>query len=270
MLTSRLVPGISSTLNSSTSFLDVRSALDFFARVIMQDLTGTTGKGVKIALIDSGVNPHHSHVERVAGGIHFFLDQTETLRQDQDFLDRLGHGTALAGIVRAKAPEAELYAVKIFYDRLATSFPVLEEALLWSIHYGIKVINLSLGTNNPQHQEKLEQVVSKARAAGAIIVASAPPTGAEWLPAALPGVVGVAGDNRCGWAQYLYLAEDPIPFRAHPCPRPLPGPAQRRNFRGHSFASAHLTSEIARLVETNPFLTSEKAKAYLIDTAMET
>jgi subtilisin len=233
----------------------------------MQDLTGTTGRGVKVALIDSGVNPHHSHVERIAGGIHFFLDQAETLRQDEDFLDRLGHGTALAGIVRAKAPEAELYAVKIFHDRLATYFPVLEAALLWAINSGIKVINLSLGTNNPQHRGKLEQVEAKGGTAGAIIVASAPPEGAEWLPAALPGVVGVAGDDRCGWAEYLYMAEDPIPFRAHPCPRPLPGPVQRRNFRGHSFASAHLTSEIARLAERNPSLTSAEAKAYLMDLA---
>jgi subtilisin len=231
---------------------------------------GMTGeKLTRIALIDSGVNPHHSHVERVEGGTHFFLDQAGALKQDKDFLDRLGHGTALAGIVRAKVPEAELYAVKIFHDRLATHFPVLEAALLWAIDWGIKIINLSLGTNNPDHQEKLEQVVSKAEAAGAIIVASAPPDGAEWFPAVLPGVLGVAGDDRCGWAEYLYMAEDPISFRAHPCPRPLPGPAQSRNFRGHSFASAHLASEIACLAERNPSLTNKEARAYLIDTAAE-
>ena len=90
---------------------------------------------------------------------------------------------------------------------------------------------------------------------------------AEWLPAAFPGVLGVAGDDHCSWAEHLYIAEDPIPFRAHPCPRPLPGPAQRRNFRGHSFASAHLSSEVARLVERNPALTSEEARVSLINTA---
>jgi hypothetical protein len=235
----------------------------------MQDLSGTTGKGVKVALVDSGVNPHHSHVERVAGGIHFFLDEAGALKQDEDFFDRIGHGTALAGIVRAKAAEAELYAVKIFHHQLATRFPMLEAALLWAINFGIKIINLSLGTNNPEHREKLEQIVAKAAAAGAIIIASAPPQGVEWFPAALPGVVGVAGDDRCGWAEHLHMVEDPISFRAHPCPRPLPRPAQRRNFRGHSFASAHLTSEIVRLAETNPSLTSQEAKAYLIDTARE-
>ena len=226
-----------------------------------------TGKGVRVALVDSGINPHHSHVERVEGGVSFFLDGTGTLRQNDNFLDRLGHGTALAGILRAKAPGIELYAVKIFHDRLATHFTVLEAALLWAIDSGVKIINLSLGTNNPGHQKRLESVVTKAKAAGTIIVASAPPNGAEWLPAALPGVVGVAGDDRCGWGEHLYMADDPIAFRAHPCPRSLPGPAQQRNFRGHSFASAHLTSEIALLAEKAPSLTSEEAKAYLIDTA---
>ena len=80
------------------------------------------------------------------------------------------------------------------------------------------------------------------------------------------GSHGVAGDDRCSWGEHLYTADDPIAFRAHPCPRPLPGPAQQRNFRGHSFASAHLTSKIALLAEKNS-LTSEKAKAYLIGTA---
>lgn len=234
---------------------------------MVRDITGATGKGVRVALIDSGINPHHSHVERVEGGVSFFLDSTGTLRHNDNFLDRLGHGTALAGILRAKAPGVELYAVKIFHDRLAAHFTVLEAALLWAIDCRAKVINLSLGTNNPDHRERLELVVARAKAASAIIVASAPPNDAEWLPAALPGVMGVAGDERCGWSEHLHIAGDPIAFRAHSCPRPLPGPAQQRNFRGHSFASAHLTSEIALRAERKPSLTSEEAKAYLIDTA---
>ena len=160
------------------------------AKMMARDIADTTGKGVKVALVDNGINPHHSHVMRVEGGVSFFLDTTGTLRQDSNFLDRLGHGTALAGILRAKAPGVELYAVKIFHDRLATHFTVLEAALLWAIDFRVKAINLSLGTNNSDHRERLESVIAKSKAAGTIIVAAAPANGAEWLPAALPGVMG--------------------------------------------------------------------------------
>jgi len=98
-------------------------------------------------------------------------------------------------------------------------------------------------------------------------VASSPPGRADVFPAALPGVIGVAGDDHCGWGEHRYIADDPIPFRAHPCPRPLPGPAQARNFRGHSFASAHLSALLALLVEKHPGLTVDEAREYLIKNA---
>jgi Subtilase family len=215
----------------------------------LTDLHGTTGAGVRVALIDSGVNAGHSHVGSLAGGVGFSLTASREVQQTTEHEDRLGHGTALAGVLRAKAPQVELYAVKIFTDRLAAS---------------IEVINLSLGTANPNHRERLLDTVARANTAGTILVASSSPQQAEVLPAALPGVVGVAGDERCGWADYLYVEGDPIPFRAHPCPRPLPGPAQVRNFRGHSFASAHVSALFALVMERYPRLTVEAAREFLI------
>jgi hypothetical protein len=126
------------------------------------------------------------------------------------------------------------------------------------------IINLSLGTANPQHRERLRATVTQANATGSILVASSPPGQADVLPAALPGVIAVAGDERCEWADYLYIEDDPISFRAHPCPRPLPGPAQARNFRGHSFASAHVSALLALVVEKYPRLTVQEAGEFLI------
>ena len=228
------------------------------------DLSTATGAGVRVALIDSGVNAQHSHVGFLAGGISFAVTADGEVRESDDYADRLGHGTALAGILRAKAPQVELYAVKIFTDRLVTSLAVLEAALLWGVQQNMKILNLSLGTANPDHRARLLEVVAQANAAGTLLVASAPPGRADVFPAALPGVIGVAGDDRCGWGEHRYIADDPIPFRAHPCPRPLPGPAQARNFRGHSFASAHLSALLALLVEKHPGLTVDEAREYLI------
>jgi len=228
------------------------------------DLSTATGAGVRVALIDSGVNAQHSHVGFLAGGISFAVTADGEVRESDDYADRLGHGTALAGILRAKAPQVELYAVKIFTDRLVTSLAVLEAALLWGVQQNMKILNLSLGTANPDHRARLLEVVAQANAAGAFLVASAPPGRADVFPAALPGVIGVAGDDHCGWGEHRYIADDPIPFRAHSCPRPLPGPAQARNFRGHSFASAHLSALLALRVEKQPGLTVDEAREYLI------
>ncbi|MGE0821023.1 MAG: S8 family serine peptidase [Candidatus Binatia bacterium] len=222
------------------------------------------GAGVRIALIDSGVNPQHSHVGGIAGGVGFSVNADRVVQRHADFGDRIGHGTALAGILKAKAPQAELYAVKIFTDRLQVSFPVLDQALQWAITERMHIINLSLGTTNSQHRDRLTVLVAEAREAGTMIVASAPAGQSAVFPAVLPGVIGVADDDRCSWAQYRYVAHAPIPFRAHPSPRPLPGPAQAHNFRGPSFASAHVSALLALLLEMHPGVTGDDARALLI------
>ena len=225
-------------------------------------LRRATGRGVRIALIDSGVNARHSHVGFVAGGTTVSVEENGQVCFGEDYADRIGHGTALAGVLRAKAPQAELFAVKIFGDRLATSILVLDAALRWAIEHQMHVINLSLGTANPAHRERLATTVMDAETAGTIIVASSPPQEEPMLPASFPDVIGVAGDERCGWIDYLYLPESPIPFRAHPCPRPLPGPAQARNFQGHSFASAHVSALLALWCEIYPGKTTTDAKEF--------
>ncbi len=230
------------------------------------DLSTATGAGVHVALIDSGVNAQHSHVGFLAGGAAFLAAADGRVQQQEDYSDRIGHGTALAGILRAKAPQVEIYAVKIFTDRLTASIAVLEAALTWAVQQRMHIINLSLGTTNPDHRARLSEIVTRANAVGTLLVASSPPGHLDVFPAALPGVIGVAGDDQCGWTEHRYVADDPIPFRAHPCPRPLPGPAQARNFRGHSFASAHLSALLALLVEKRPDFTVSDAQQYLRQT----
>jgi hypothetical protein len=222
-----------------------------------------TGAGVRVALIDSGVNAQHPHVGFVSGGTAFAVTPDGALQQSDQYTDRLGHGTALAGILRAKAPGVEIYAVKIFADRLAAPFAVLAAGLRWAIEQHMHVINLSLGTDNPAHRERLSALVARAKDANALLVASSPPGRADVLPAALPGVIGAAGDEECQWGVHRYVPADPIPLRAHPHPRALPGLPQARNFRGHSFASAHIAAVLALLREQRPQLTVEEAQGCL-------
>ena len=231
-------------------------------------LAAPTGTGVKVALIDSGVNAQHSHVRHMAGGIQFFLSDEGAVQTSPEYPDHMGHGTALAGVLRAKAPQVELYAVKIFSDHLATSFPVLEAALYWAIEQRIKIINLSLGLINPDHRASLIKIVMRLQEANLVLVAASPPDRSDVLPATLPGVIGVAGDETCAWDEHRYIADSAVPFRTHPHPRRLPGPAQGQNFQGHSFASAHISALLARQAEQQPDLGVAAAQEYLKRTSM--
>jgi len=112
--------------------------------------SGATGSGVTVALLDSGVHGEHPHVGGVRGG-RSFLAETDA----NDFVDRVGHGTAVAAAIREKSPAVELIAARIFDRQLATNVDVLVQAIRWAADEGAQLINLSLGTVNPAHAEKL-------------------------------------------------------------------------------------------------------------------
>jgi Subtilase family len=232
-----------------------------------ESLSIRTGEGVRIALIDSGINAGHSHVGPIAGGVAFDAGPQGEVLQSSDYRDALGHGTALAGILKFKAPEATVFAVKIFTDRLVTSIEILEAALRWAIENEMHVVNLSLGTVNLEHRARMVKVAAKAKRAGTLIAASSPPQRTDVLPAALDGVFGVAAGEDCSWSEYRCVLDDPIHFRAHPSPRPLPGLDQSRNYRGHSFASAHLSALLALLIQDRTDLGFEGVRERLIKTA---
>lgn len=232
-----------------------------------ESLSTRSGEGIRIALIDSGINAGHSHVGPIAGGVAFAAGPTGEVLQTSDYRDFLGHGTALAGILKFKAPEATLFAVKIFTDRLVTSIEILEAALRWAIERKMHVVNLSLGTANREHRARMAGIAAMAKRAGTLIAASSPPERADMLPAALEGVFGVAAGDDCSWSEYRYISDDTIHFRAHPSPRPLPGLDQSRNYRGHSFASAHLSALLALLIQDRPGLGFAGARERLIRSA---
>ena len=206
----------------------------------------TMAKGVRVAVIDSGVHAAHPHVQGVAGGIG--IDRFG--REQADFVDRLGHGTAVVAVIREKAPDAGIVAIKVFDRELATTATALVAAIGYGVRAGAHVINLSLGTANAEHEAMLAEVVADAVARGVVIVAAAPDEQARWLPGALPGVVTVALDwtlPRDACAVESAAAHD-IRLRASGFPRPVPGVPPERNLKGVSFAVANATGLLARLV----------------------
>jgi len=216
------------------------------------NLDGGSGKGVKVAVIDSGINAQHSHVQRVAGGVHILLGSGGALEFLPDWRDSLGHGTAVAGVLRAKAPDAELYSVKVFDRQLRTQAKIVAAAIRWAADNRMDIANCSLGTAEAEHRALLQKACEYAAGKGVIVVAASESPDAELFPACLPGVISVTGDENCGWDEFYACGKGATVFRAHPSPRPLPGRPQERNLRGASFAAAHIAACLARLCEQLP------------------
>ncbi len=220
------------------------------------------GSPVRVAVIDSGVHAQHPHVRGVAGGIAIDNDG----RLHEDYVDRLGHGTAVAAVIREKAPEAELFAVKVFHRSLSTRIEVLVRAIQWAASSRMQVVNLSLGTDKPEHEEVLLEAVQFARQRGTTIVGAYQNEGVRCLPGSLPDVLPVLLDWDCPRSEYRpqVLPEGRIVFRASGYPRDIPGVPSSRNLKGISFAVAHMTGFVARTLAARPDISFQDLTRILV------
>lgn len=204
---------------------------------------------VRVAVIDSGIYPDHPHVLGVDGGVAITPEG-----EHDNYVDSIGHGTAVAAAIREKAPEARLYAVKVFDRALAGSVTTLVRGVDWAVNHGCHIINLSLGTARIEHAARLNSVVERAQAAGAVLVAAREDGGQQFLPGSLPGVIGVVVDWDCprDRVRGRRLPSGQFVCHASGYPREIPGVPPSRNLMGVSFAVANTTGWIASVVSRDP------------------
>lgn len=136
--------------------------------------TGLAGAGVKLAVVDSGVDPSQGIIP-VVGGLNT-LDGEDPL---QWWVDDKGHGTHCAGVMAGSAdtasgwfsgvaPQALVYSVKVFPGGYVSD---LVEAIDWCIEQGMDIVNLSLGS--PQPSPALTDALHRAYLAGVTVIAAA-------------------------------------------------------------------------------------------------
>jgi len=196
-------------------------------------------------VIDSGVHESHPHINGVAGGVTI-----GALENDPGYTDVIGHGTAVMAAIKEKAPEADYFAVRVFYNSLRTTVDLLLRAIEWSLANRIDVVNLSLGTTNPAHRERFAPVIARAREQGLILVSARDAEGTPALPGSMPGVIGVDLDWDCPRETYYCKpAAEGLAVCASGYPRSLPGVPQSRNLHGISFAVANVTGFVTRACE---------------------
>jgi subtilisin family serine protease len=213
---------------------------------------GATGRGVKIAVIDSGVNVNHPHI--IAPIQPVFLDSftgERSITEERSIEDNAGHGTAVTAAIQEKAPEAEYFAIKLFGRSLRTSATRLTEAIRWSLENRMNIVNLSLGTTNPGAWRELQELAELAREAGVLLISARSASPEPALPGALPEVIGVDVDWELPRQRYRAgAASDSQLFLASGFPRPLPGMDPARNLHGISFAVANMSGFAARAYQT--------------------
>ena len=219
---------------------------------------------MEIAILDSGVNPWHSHVQSIKGGLGFQSAKGGNVTITPDFCDRLGHGTAIAGIIRRGAPEADLFAFKIFHDALSCSTDVLMEAILWAIKAKIKLIHLSLGTLQSQYQSDLEALADQAYAENIIMVAAARSDADDIFPAKLKTVLGVYWHKDCPEGKIVHSDKSAVEFGTYGRPLQLPGQPREMNFSGNSFAAAHVSAMAAQILTDSPQAGPEEVRERLV------
>ncbi len=196
---------------------------------------------VRIGVVDTGINPWHSLVHGRVRGCRVFRDPHGRVREDGEFQDPVGHGTAVAGILRQALPGAELFAVRVFGRRLTTYPSLVARGILRAAAEGCAVINLSLGVPPGPGTALIADACEAALAAGCVVVAAGAPDGAPVLPAAVPGVLGVLEDDAVG-ENAVAVAGGPYPYRALGRPRDLDGLPRSGNLLGRSFACARVAA----------------------------
>jgi thermitase len=166
--------------------------------------------GMPVAVVDSGVDASHPDLQgQVLPGYDFVND-------DDDPSDDNGHGTAMAGIIAARAdngigiagiaPASQVLPVKVLDANGSGYYSTLAEGILWAVDHGAKVISLSL--TGPAPSSALQSAIDYARAHEVIVVAAAGnnANSTPTYPAAYEGVVAVAAsdynDQRAWFSSY--------------------------------------------------------------------
>lgn len=219
------------------------------------------GNGLKIAHIDSGINEWHPHIGKVAGGVAFKVGNDGKIVIEQNFEDQLGHGTAVAGVIKEQVPEAKIWAVKIFHDRLSAYIEVLCAAIEWCIDNQMDLINLSLGVN--KDVEEFRFICEKACEAGIMIITACDEKNGLYWPGYYESVYAVQASDQVHSEMFYYHEKEKIQLQTLGFPRSLEGPMQKFNFQGHSFAAAHMTGFIAKMMEKQNIQNKEQLDKFL-------
>lgn len=226
---------------------------------------GATGAGVKVAIIDSGVEGSHPRVGgRLVESVAVEIRDEEAHVVPDDPVDLFGHGTACAGIIRSLAPECELYSVKVLGPLLQGRGPVFVAGVRWAIEQGMHVCNLSLGTTKRDYYAILHELTDLAYFRNIVLVSAANNLPVPSFPSVYSSVISVASHDIKDDDLFYYNPSPPVEFGALGIDVRVPW---RRGgwitVTGNSFAAPRITGIVAAILGSHPGLTCFQVKGIL-------
>jgi subtilisin len=230
---------------------------------------GSTGQGVKVCILDSGIEAEHPLVSGIDGAVAVEVgeDDEVTIVDDAEG-DLCGHGTACAGIVRSLAPDCSLYSVRVLGAGFTGSGTALLGGLRWAVEQGFQVINMSLSTTKSHFAGMLHEVADAAYFRRTILVASAHNMPVESYPWRFSSVISVGSHEEADSLAFFYNPNPPVEFFARGVDVEvawLGGSTARST--GNSFATPHVTGICALILGKHPELTPFQVKNTLYLTA---
>lgn len=230
---------------------------ELFDRSVLQGvLDAGTGKGVRVALLDTGVDEDHPELaNRIAASY-------ELVRSDGGYscvsakgTDEVGHGTACAGIIKRLAPEVELHSLKVIGANARGSSDELVQGLKWAIENKMHVVSASLGTLDRRSRDRISDLADEAFYDGIVVVAAANNRGQTAYPANLSSVLAVDCEALDAALSFRYRLNMPIELEANGIYVEAPSPGGGTKFyTGTSFACPHASAIIARILSVHPEL----------------
>jgi subtilisin family serine protease len=231
-------------------------------------LDGATGAGVRVAIVDSGIDPDHPLVGRVERAVVVSgEDEDMTVEEDTEG-DASGHGTACASIVRALAPEAELVSVRVLGSDSTGSGDVLLAGLRWAVEQGCRIVNMSLSTRKRQFALALHDLADRAYFSGTMLVCSAHNLAVESYPWRFASVISVGSHELAEPLAWHYNPMPPVEFFGRGVDVDVAWPGGGRLLAtGNSLATPHLAAVCALVLSKHPGLTPFQLKSILYLTA---
>jgi subtilisin len=230
---------------------------------------GSTGAGVKVCILDSGVELDHPLVGEVKSAVAIDVDEDgRVLVSEDEEGDLAGHGTACAGIVRALAPDCEIHSVRVLGAGYTGSGPVLLAGLEHAIRAGHDIINMSLSTTKATFAVLLRELADQAYFRRTMLVASAHNLPVESYPWRFSSVLSVASHEESDPFVFYANPEPPVELYARGIDVDaawLGGGSLR--VTGNSFATPHVSGICALVLGKHPRLTPFQLKTVLLTTA---
>lgn len=236
----------------------------------------STGRGVRVAVVDSGVEHDHPALgDCVQGGVIVEYDAKAQdlyrIKPDHKPVDVSGHGTACAGIIHSIAPEAEIYSVRVLGHNMSGRAIQFAAGLDWAIENNMDVVNLSLSTSLDEFFGLFHDLADQAYFKNINLISAVNNLPGPSYPSLFSSVISVAAHEGKDPFIYYYNPNPPVEFGA-------PGidvevawnRKQSISATGNSFAAPHIAGITALIRAKHPDLTPFQVKTVLLACASNT